>query len=178
MKKLLTSYLVDAVLLILLGIVLVIYPQSTLDFVIHWGGILLLFMGFIKILIYLIQKDNRNKNSLIVSIVQLVCGIIMLLFPNFVKSIIPFVSGIFIAYGAIICLVNAIKLRKMNIPIINQVFILSVITLVLALVIAIYMIAKPAEASGVIIRLIGLGLLMEGVTMLVSLSLFEAKIQS
>ena len=168
------AVIIDGVLLILLGLVLVIYPQSTITFTIKWTGILLIVMGAAKLLITLFGRDDDDGSKtgeLIISGLQVACGIFMLAAPKVVQTIIPFVAGLVIAYGAAISLHKALKLRKLNIPAVKPVITLSIITLVLALFVAVFMIASPTAAAGVIVRIIGLSMLLEGVTMLIAFSM-------
>ena len=175
MKKIMESYLFDAILLVVVGVVLIVYPQGSLDFMIRWAGILLLIMGAAKLLLYLIRSESRETSDLVISILQLLCGIIMLRKPEFIKSIVPFVAGLFIAWGAIYSLYKAFKWRKLKIPAIRSVVVLSIITLVVALIAGIYMIKNPAAVSGFVTRLVGIGVLLEGVTMLASFTIREAQ---
>ena len=168
------AVIIDGVLLILLGLVLVIYPQNSLDFAVKWTGILLIIMGAAKLLITLFGRDDDDGSKtgdLVISVLQAACGVFMLAAPDVVKTIIPFVAGLVIAYGAAISLHKALKLRKLNIPAVKPVITLSIITLVLALFVAVFMIASPTTAAGVIVRIIGLSMLLEGVTMLIAFSM-------
>ena len=171
MKAFFRSYLVDAVLLIILGVVLLVYPQSSLDFMLHWAGILLLVMGGAKIIWYFLKSDRRENDALAVSIGQALLGLALLIAPGFFKGILPFLTGVLIAYGAIVSLLRSLKARKLGIRASGTVTILSVITLVLALGIGIYMIMHPVAVTGLIIRAIGASLLLEGVTMLLASSM-------
>ena len=176
MKKLFKYYIVDAILLIVFGAILLFYPQATLDFVIKWGGIFLLILGAFKLLMYIIKKDERKTSSLIVSIIQIVIGLLMLLAPDLVKIIVPVIMGILIAYGAIISLVRSIRLRN-EVKTAKPVLILSIITLALAVIVCIYMIANPTAAAGILVRLIGVGILLEGITMLIAFSMHEIVVE-
>ena len=170
MKKIFSNYIVDAILLIIFGAILLFYPQATLDFVIKWSGIFLLILGAFKLLMYIIKKDDRKTSSLIVSILQIVIGLLLVLAPDFVKVIVPIIMGILIAYGAIISLVRAIKFWK-ALPAAKPTLVLSLITLALAVIVSVYMIMNPTTAAGILVRLIGAGILLEGITMLVALSM-------
>ena len=60
MKKIsnaLKNYIVDAILLIALGLVMLIWPQWSLQIIFKWVGIGLIITGLIKGLIYFTKKD-------------------------------------------------------------------------------------------------------------------------
>ena len=66
MKKVsnaLKNYIVDAILLIALGLVMLIWPQYSLQIIFKWVGIGLIVTGLIKGLIYFTKKRRKTAAS-------------------------------------------------------------------------------------------------------------------
>lgn len=168
MKRLLRNYITDAVLLILLGLVLLFKPGGTLEFFCKILGIVLLVLGAVKALQFFITKDKANKSilSLLVGAVQGIFGIWLLANPGFFISFVPTVAGVVIAYGAIISIMQAIKAKKAGASDATLAIICSVVTLMLAIIVILH----PAAISAMMIQLIGVSLIIEGVTLLIALS--------
>ena len=65
MKKVsnaLKNYIVDAILLIALGLVMLIWPQYSLQIIFKWVGIGLIVTGLIKGLIYFTKKEKKDRS--------------------------------------------------------------------------------------------------------------------
>ena len=168
MKKLIRNYITDAVLLILLGLILLFKPGGTLDFFCKILGIVLLVLGAVKALQFFITKDKSNKRvpSLLVGAIQVIFGIWLLANPGFFISFLPTVAGVVIAYGAIISIIQAIKAKKAGASGATLAIICSAITLLLAIIVILH----PVAISAIMIQLIGMSLIVEGITLLVALS--------
>ena len=102
MKKVsnaLKNYIVDAILLIALGLVMLIWPQWSLQIIFKWVGIGLIVTGLIKGLIYFTKKDKNERNTpdLLVGIVQLDVGIFTHVKAEFFASHFPIAAAILLA---------------------------------------------------------------------------------
>ena len=83
MKKItnaLKNYIVDAILLIALGLVMLIWPQWSLKIIFTWIGIGLIVLGAIKGIIYFTKKDKseRRITNLLVGLLQIAAGIFVI----------------------------------------------------------------------------------------------------
>ena len=168
MKKILKNYAADAVLLIILGIILLIWPGQTLEVSCRIIGTALLLIGAVKIAQYFLDKngDGRSLPDLLVGIVLALLGLWLIVNPAFFIGIVPYVTAVVIAYGAVISLVNAIRKKKENAPGSTAAIILAAVTLLLAVVVMLH----PQVFSRIIVQLIGISLLVEGVTLIVAMS--------
>ena len=168
MKKiagLLKSYLVDGILLFLLGLVMLIWPNDTLNTVCILIGAAVGVMGIIKTVAYLMQKDkeNRKLTSLIVGIIQIIAGILVMCNADFFVSFFQIISGIVILYGAVILFVQAFKSRQEKGAKFTAALIMGAINLFLAVVILI----NPAQFAAFMTQLNGVSLMIEGISMVV-----------
>ena len=93
-------------------------------------------------------------------------GIWLLVSPGFFIGFFPFVAGLVIAYGAVISLIEAISLRRLQVSGAGAATVMSLITLAMALVV----IMHPAMITEIIVQVIGVALVVEGATLLLSLS--------
>ena len=168
MKSLINNYIMDALLLIAAGLILLFRPSGTLEFFCTAFGIILLIMGVGKVLAYFLKKDpyEYRRSSFCVGILQIVAGIWLLVSPGFFIGFFPFVAGLVIAYGAVISLIEAISLRRLQVSGAGAATVMSLITLAMALVV----IMHPAMITEIIVQVIGVALVVEGATLLLSLS--------
>lgn len=99
MKKItstLKNYIVDAILLIALGLVMLIWPQWSLKIIFTWIGIGLILLGAIKGILYFAKKDKseRRITNLLVELIQLVAGIFVIAKAEYLTSHFPIVMAI------------------------------------------------------------------------------------
>ena len=69
----LKNFVVDAILLIALGLVMLIWPQYSLKIIFTWIGIGLIFMGAVKGIIFFTQKNKEDRRiaDLLVGLLQI-----------------------------------------------------------------------------------------------------------
>ena len=89
---------------------------------------------------------------------MIICSVVFLLKPDIFVGIFPFVAGIFIGYGALVSLVEAIK-KRAAVPII-----LSLVVFALAVLV----ILRPAFISKILIQVIGVSMIIGGVAILMA----------
>ena len=105
--------------------------------------------------------------SIVLSVIQIVIGILLLVKSDFFIAIFPYLAGAVIAIGAVISLVNAMKQKKQgNAPLAVPTIILSVIALILGIVV----IFHPGFVTNILMQLIGVAMLVDGVAVLLALS--------
>ncbi len=168
MKNLLKSYIFTGIVLIILGGFLLFRPETTLHFVIRLFGILLLVVGGVTILAYLFRRNSPETTSfsIAIGILEVLGGIILLVKQDFFVGIVPMVAGIIMMMGGIVSLYHAFTIRQYEYSLKKPSIASSLVTLILGLVILL----NPVFISKIIVQLIGIGLLIEGATLLLSLS--------
>ena len=166
MKKLLKDYVFDALLLIIIGLVFLLWPTKTMELFCRVIGIVLMVMGVIGILEFSLRKEDRSAWSLILGILQFGIGLWLLVHPKFFINFIPYVAGVLVAVGAIIALIHAIRAATAGSAGAIVAIILATITLILALLV----VFNPGFIAKAAMVWIGISLIVEGVTLLVSLS--------
>ena len=148
LKKAGWSAVIAAIIYIVLGIILIVKPTTTLEIVAFITGIVFLAIGIIKIIDYFILQGNYDfyNYELIHGLVAFVIGIIILAYARQVASIFVVLIGIWITYSGLMNLTLSMKLSAAKISTWVIVFVLSVIMMVGG----IYIIAAP-EAMVVLI---------------------------
>ena len=171
MKKVssaLKNYIIDAILLIILGLVMVIWPEAALKTLFTWMGICFLVMGAVKAAVFFLKKDKEERSvpRLIVGIIQIIIGIFFIVKSDFLIAFFPTVEAIILAYGAIVMLIRAVKLRNEN----KNVFTLSLVLGIVALVLAIIVFFHPVLIADIMVQAAGVSMIIEGVSLLIVLS--------
>lgn len=163
MKKLLKNTLVDAILLLILGIVLLVNPGGALDTVFKIVGLMLIVMGAVRIISFFVKKDKKDRSvpALIIGIIQAVIGLILIEKPDLFIAIWYKAAAVLIAYGAIVSLIRAIKQMKEKSSATVATMVLSIVTLIMAIVVF----ANPVAIAAFYTQLIGISFILEGVTL-------------
>ena len=109
------SFLLAAVLYVILGLVLLIWPGvSATVFCYAFGGILLIY-GVVTIVSFFL-RDSRQGSfvfELFLGIVAAALGLLFLLRPVIVASVLPVILGLFIVVDGLVNLKRALELRRM-----------------------------------------------------------------
>ena len=168
MKKVsnaLKNYIVDAILLIALGLVMLIWPQYSLQIIFKWVGIGLIVTGLIKGLIYFTKKEKKDRSlpDLPVGILQIAVGIFTAVKAEFLASHFPIVAAILLAYGAIVMIVRAVRIKDGD----QRKFILSLVLGIVTLVLAAVVFAHPAMLANLMMQTAGIAMIVEGISLLI-----------
>ena len=168
MKRYLKNYLLDAVLLIILGLYLLLKPGNTLTLFFRLLGLMLLIVGTVKTIRFFREKKRSMQDTvaLIIGAIQLIFGLWLMISPGFLIRFVPIVAGIVIVYGALISLIQAIRAKQNGVSGATLALIFSVVTLVMGVLVVLH----PAGIAAIIVQFIGVSLIAEGVTILLALS--------
>ncbi len=101
-----------------------------------------------------------------VGIVQAVVGIILLARPGFFVGIYTLAWGIIIAYGAVVSLAELMRVRKYDVDLFTPAIALAILTLILAIVVILH----PALIAAYITQLIGISVIVEGLSLLLAVT--------
>ena len=167
-SRALKNYIVDAVLLIILGIVMVAWPQGALETIFKWIGIGLIVLGAIKVILYFTKKDSRQRSliDLIVGIIQIIAGIFFIAKSGFLVGFFPTVAAILLGYGAIVIIIRAIEMKDGNKNAFTLSLVLGIVTLVLAVIIFVH----PVALANIMVQAAGISMIIEGIALLIVLS--------
>ena len=116
LKNMKISFFLAAILYIVLGLVLLIWPGMTSSLVCFFFGLMLLIYGIITIISFFVHDSRQGsfRLELFLGIVAAGVGLVFLLRPDIVLSILPVVLGIYIVIDSLLNLKRAFDLNRMN----------------------------------------------------------------
>ena len=147
------------ILYFVLGLLMVIFPETINDIINYIIGGLLMLFGIDYIVRYLSNNKvtTYSKYSLTVGIVPIICGVFLICNPEVLVSIIPFVAGMIILMDAFEKLKHAIDLKKMK----YDEWWVDLIVAILFIVFGIIVIMNPFDAAKLLIRILGIFFLVD-----------------
>ena len=162
LKKLKTNVVISAALCILLGIVLVAWPDLSMQIVCTAVGAVLLIGGGVRLAAYFTAKDGSvyAQMNRIMGIVLAVVGIWILLQPDKVLAIIPIIVGIVIALHGVNNLRQAVTLCQEKYDKWWVALILGVLTVGFGIL----LVCRPFEALDTAVMMIGIFLIYDGIS--------------
>lgn len=162
--------LIGNAIYIILGIVLLVFPEATATTFCYVIGIAAIVIGAFTILIYLFREVQKNyyRNDFVIGSMEMLLGAVVLYKAELVVSLIPYILGILIVFSGILKLQTTIDIRRMRIGTELVFFILSMVGIVWGVV----MIVDPFRtfmedqmlATKLLFILIGIGLLFSGIS--------------
>lgn len=161
-KGLKANYTISAILCVLLGLVLLIWPGTTTQIVCISLGIVLLAYGIIQIAIYLFNRERTiiSQGMMLLGIVFAVIGAWILLKPEMIIMAVPIIVGVLIVIHGLHNVVQAIALQKDG-------YVRWWLALLFGLFTVIFggvLIYNPFEAVELVVRLIGVFLIYDGLS--------------
>ncbi|MDE6737813.1 MAG: DUF308 domain-containing protein [Lachnospiraceae bacterium] len=162
LKRLKTNIVISAILCVVLGIVLVVWPDLSRQIVCIAIGAVLLISGGVRLAVYFTNKDGSMyaQMSLIAGIVLAVVGVWILMKPDKVLAIIPIIVGIVIVLHGINDLQQAVSLCKDKYDKWWVALVLGLLTIGFGVL----LICRPFEALDTVVMMIGLFLIYDGLS--------------
>ena len=151
-KKMKTSSIIAALLCMVIGIVMIIYPGRSLDVICQAFGAVLIVGGMVCIIFFLKDVHSiANVITLIGGVIFAAVGIWIFTKPQGLQAIIPFIAGIIIVINGIFNCAQTVELGKAKFGKWWVSLILSALTIVLGVLLVI----NPFGAAQAIARIIG-----------------------
>lgn len=162
MKKLKTNVVISAILCILLGLVLAIWPGMSMHIVCIAVGSVLILGGLLRLAESFFARDGSmyTQMNMIVGIIFAVVGIWIVIKPEKVLVIIPIIMGIVIALHGLNNLQQAITLCKEKYDKWWVALILGLVTIGFGAL----LVFRPFAALDTAVTLLGIFLVYDGVS--------------
>lgn len=162
LKKLKTNVVISAILCILLGLVLAIWPGMSMHIVCIAVGSVLIIGGLVRLADSFVTRDGSmyTQMNMIVGIIFTVVGIWIVIKPEKVLAIIPIIMGIVIALHGLNNLQQAIALCRDKYDKWWVALILGFITVGFGAL----LIFRPFAALDTAVTLLGIFLVYDGVS--------------
>lgn len=161
-KSLKVNDSLSALICVILGIVLLVWPGQSTQVVCMILGIVLGGFGIIQIILYLATKEKTmvSHSMMMLGIVLAVIGGWIVLKPETIIKAIPMIVGILIVIHGLHNAVQAIDLKKMQYDNWWVALLLSLLTIALGVV----LICNPFTVVDTVVRLIGAFLIYDGLS--------------
>lgn len=115
-KEFRKSYILVSALYVVLGAVLLIWPDISVQMICYVLGFAMIVIGITYGIIYF-TKDNLTgilQMDLVIGIVSAAFGVFILLNQSFLQSVLPFAMGIILLLGAVVKLQNSINMKRLK----------------------------------------------------------------
>lgn len=162
METIRRSWVLTVLLTIAMGIVLIIYPDTTGKVLCYLVGAVLLIHGILNLVRYFTREEGSFflRYELIVGIVLCAAGIFMLMRPEIVVMLIPMILGFYILIDGAANMRRALEMRKLGFSKWWSALLAAILQLVLGAVMA----WNPFEAAQMTLMFIGIVLLYQGIS--------------
>ena len=167
MKKRKASSITVCIIYIVVGLVFFIWSAKVQDLIAIFLGLIALVYGIYRLILYF-TKDKLAAmagNDLIIGIIFSILGVVVLILGRSLLTLVPILFAIFIMLSSIVKIQRAIDVKRFGGNKWLSVLIMAVISLVLAIII----IVQRSLAMDVLIKIIGVFMIIDGITGIVSI---------
>lgn len=150
-KKMNITSIIFSILFIIIGIFLLIKPEGALHVVAYALGIMLLIWGVVSIIQFFSKKNSQNylEFSFILGMLVFIFGIIILIKPDTIASIIPLLLGVWMISNGVTKLSYSLTINKEK----NATS--SMIVSGLIIILGIFLIFNPFAGAKTLTQIIG-----------------------
>ena len=174
-KQFSKSYILVSALYVVLGVVLLVWPGTSVKMICYGLGFAMVVLGITYGIIYF-TKDNLQgflQMDLVIGIVCLAFGVFILLNPTFLATVLPFAMGIILLLGAVVKIQSSWNMRRLKFK--NWYLVLICALVIIAL--GIVLLCNPFQEEKFMIFYIGACLILDGLTNLISLICIQVKVK-
>lgn len=156
-----------------LGLILLIAPGTAVSFVFNSIGGLCIGIGILNLIRYFSMDPKASivSNALTAGIILILGGFAVILLKGPLVSIIPIFFGVILLISGIGKLQGALSLRRMN----AQRWYFELIFAAVSILFGALILFNPFSTSLLLMRIIGLALLIEGLSDIISFSTLQKK---
>ena len=175
MSRFFKSSFFSSIFLVILGVLLIFESEATIISISYILGAIVIVLGVMEILKYIKEMNSENKNilDLAYGIICIVFGIVVILHPHAIASIIPFVVGIIIILNSATKLQYSMDLKKNQ----NELWKSTMIIAILTTICGILIIFNPFSGAVLITRIIGIIIVIYSVLDIISSLTIKNSIQ-
>lgn len=162
LKGLKANYTISAILCVVMGLVLLIWPGTTTQIVCTMLGIVLLAYGILQIAMYLwtAEKTIFSQGALLLGIIFAVIGAWIVFRPEMIIMAVPVIVGILIMIHGLHNVVQAISLKQEG----YEKWWLALLFGILTVLFGGLLVCNPFGAVETVVRIIGLFLIYDGIS--------------
>lgn len=166
LKNIRPDYLIRAIVLIVVGLVLAIWTAASLDVMARALAVLLFIIGTVLIATYLFRKEKNFAISggFVAGIIIAAIGAWIFVNPGTFTDFIPKLFGIFIMVSGLSNLAQTVSLIKYK----SNKWWISLIIALITCGLGAFLFFKPTDAKEIAVTVIGVFLIIDGVTNLIT----------
>ncbi|MBO7717955.1 DUF308 domain-containing protein [Candidatus Saccharibacteria bacterium] len=157
---------IESLATIILGIILIIWPNIAIKVIAYVVGIFFVIKGAYQIINYFIVKGQNDffNNGLLVGVISVLVGITALVMGEEIANIFRIVIGIWMVYESLVRMNTAMKLYAAGIASWKYMLVISLMMLVLGVFVTFY--------SGAVITLVGWMMVLTGLVGIIGDAIF------
>ena len=156
LNKMFLSSILSSTILLVIGLLLFIRPESTLSLISYVFGGILVVIGTNSLINYYKGREYVSNFELVYGVLSVLGGLVLILNPKAIASLIPFILGVWIVISSLIKLKYSWNLNSSK----TKTGMISLIITVLTLILGVILIFNPFEGAVFITKMIGLFLLI------------------
>lgn len=170
LKQYLNLSMVMSILFLILGVITLIYPKTTLSVFSYFIAVMSIGLG-----IYLIVLEFASRNSYFMidtglsGVLILVLGIVLLMYPKSLTVLIPICLGIWFIVSSVMKLRFTYLLKNIS----SGLFVSSIIMGILSIICGILFILNPLESSTVITLSCGILIVVYSISDIIEIFIFK-----
>ena len=155
-KKMSITSIVFSLLFIVTGVFLLLKPETAINIVCYVLGVILVLWGVVSIIQFFSDKNSTNYLSLnfIFGSFVFIFGIIILIKPSIIASIVPLLLGVWMVINGVTKLSYSLSVYKVS----KNIF--SIIGALLIVIFGVTLIFNPFEGAKALTQIIGIALIV------------------
>lgn len=163
------DYVAQSVIMVVIGLVLMFWTKASINIIARALAVLLMAIGAVFLISYCSRKDRnlQQSGSFVVGVIILAIGGWIFLNPGKFTDFIPKLFGLFIFISGIRNVAQTISLMKYK----SKTSWFSLLIAILTLCLGGFLLFNPTDAKEIAVTLIGLFLVIDGGTNLISSAL-------
>lgn len=175
LKELKWDALLSSILYVVMGIVLLLFPDTTARTLGYLVGGVAVAAGAVSMICYLLRDAHQNyyRNDFLYGLVGIALGCFIFYKVDLIVSLIPFIMGLLVIVSGCSKLQDVIDMKRMDYG--NWVIMLAVA--VVNVVFGIIMLRNPFSTAAILLQVIGAGLVFSGLTDVFVTLFFARKIK-
>lgn len=154
--------IVSGVIYIVLGIILLLFPDTSMDIICYIGGGAAIAVGIFFALSYFFRniEEDYYRDDLVIGVIAIMVGCVMVFQTQKVQELIPMFFGVFVAVSGCRSIQDCVDMKRMGG---SKWWLLLIIGLV-NLAIGLLLFFNPFGTIQVLLMVIGIGLMFSGIT--------------
>lgn len=156
-----TNKLIEAIILIALGLVLFIWSGTALDIICRAIAVIIAIIGIVVVIMYFFGRNNVYGSAvgLFFGVVSIALGCYLFSYPKILESLGPVIVGMIILVTGIVDLSEAMRITRQK----SGGAIAALIIAVIEIILGVVFILHPSILNGIIMKLMAISLIADGI---------------